>query len=60
MNAPPALKKDWDDLYNQFVKYYGLDEKQRAGGGQLEGAESEVVRWLTLQVDETTAEGPAA
>ena len=51
-HAPPALKTDWEDLYNQFVKSYGLDEKQRAlAEGKLEGAESEVVRWLTLMAE---------
>ena len=53
-HAPPGLKKDWDDAYNQFAKFYGLDEKQRAlAEGKLEGAESEVVHWLTLQADKS-------
>jgi len=50
--TPPALKKDWDDYYTQFQKFYGLDEKQRdLAKGKLEGAESEVVHWLTLQAE---------
>ncbi len=51
-HAPPGLKKDWDDYYTQFQKFYGLDEKQRdLAKGKLEGAESEGVHWLTLQAE---------
>ena len=51
-HAPPALKRDWDDLYNRFAQSYGLDEKQRSlAQGKLEGEESKVYRWLTLQAE---------
>jgi uncharacterized membrane protein YphA (DoxX/SURF4 family) len=46
---PPALKKQWEDLFNQFVKFYGLDANQeKEAKAKLDKAESEVVRWLTI------------
>ena len=46
---PPALKKDWEDSFNQFVKFYGLDANQeKEAKDKLDKAEADVVRWLTL------------
>jgi uncharacterized membrane protein YphA (DoxX/SURF4 family) len=47
---PPALKKEWDDSFNQFVKFYGLDANQeKEAKAKLDKTESEVARWLTIQ-----------
>ena len=47
---PPPLKKRWDDAFNQFVKFYGLDAtQQKAAKEDLDKAEAKVVRWLTLK-----------
>ncbi len=47
---PPALKKEWGDSFNQFVKFYGLDANQeKAAKADLDKAEADVVAWLTVQ-----------
>jgi uncharacterized membrane protein YphA (DoxX/SURF4 family) len=47
---PPALKKEWDDSFNGFVKFYGLDANQeKEAKADLDKAEAAVARWLTLQ-----------
>ncbi|HBI45469.1 MAG TPA: hypothetical protein DDY78_21835 [Planctomycetales bacterium] len=50
---PPALRKEWDDSFNQFVKFYGLDANQeKEAKANLDKAEADVVRWLTIQAVE--------
>ena len=47
---PPALKKEWDDSFNQFVKFYGLDANQeKEAKAELDKAEADIARWLTIQ-----------
>jgi uncharacterized membrane protein YphA (DoxX/SURF4 family) len=47
---PPTLKKEWYDSFNQFVAFYGLDaDQEKKAKEELQKAETEVVRWLTLQ-----------
>jgi uncharacterized membrane protein YphA (DoxX/SURF4 family) len=47
---PPALNKEWDDSFNQFVKFYGLDpDQEKKAKSELDKAKAEVVRWLTIQ-----------
>ncbi len=47
---PPALKKEWEDSFNQFVKFYGLDANQeKEAKANLDKAEAELARWLTLE-----------
>jgi uncharacterized membrane protein YphA (DoxX/SURF4 family) len=47
---PPALKKEWEDSYNQFVAFYGLDaDQEKKAKEELQKAETKVGRWLTIQ-----------
>ena len=47
---PPELNKEWDDSFNQFVKFYGLDANQeQKAKAELDKAKADVVRWLTIQ-----------
>jgi uncharacterized membrane protein YphA (DoxX/SURF4 family) len=47
---PPPLKKQWEDSFNQFVQFYGLDANQeKEAKAKLGKAETEVVRWFTIQ-----------
>ena len=47
---PPALNKEWDDSFNQFVKFYGLDANQeQKAKAELDKAKADVVRWLSIQ-----------
>jgi uncharacterized membrane protein YphA (DoxX/SURF4 family) len=47
---PPELNKEWDDSFNQFVKFYGLDANQeKEAKAELDKAKADVGLWLTLQ-----------
>jgi uncharacterized membrane protein YphA (DoxX/SURF4 family) len=54
---PPALAKDWDAYYGQFLAHYQLDDAQQTlAKAKLDQAKDQAVRWLesgTKDVDVT-------
>ncbi|MFN4257831.1 MAG: hypothetical protein ACK4RK_00925 [Gemmataceae bacterium] len=45
---PPALKRDWQAYFDQFVAYYDLDADQRKKAqAKFEQQQDQVVNWMT-------------
>ncbi|HXG09788.1 MAG TPA: hypothetical protein VNK04_08360 [Gemmataceae bacterium] len=61
---PPALAKDWDAYFEQFVQFYHLDDQDRERArAKLEQQKDQTARWLlsgTRKVRKISPSGSAA